>query len=164
MNDDSEIISDELYESAIERYNREFERSHHLDTKTGTQIGFSGLILSILGFVLFAGSFPEISGLGLGIFVLAFCILLLSMVFGIAALTKFKKTIPVFNPEGFYKNHKSENEKEQKKQIFLVFLDLIHYIEKANERDAKLLYCGNVAILIGLATTLISFIIILKII
>jgi len=157
-------MTDFSYESTIKRYEQEVSRSQHLDQKASNQIGFAGVIMAILSFVFGSSGFVTMlsseysrwlfAGMGL---------LLLSISIGIAALTRLKKTLPVFNPEKFYDKYDKKDEPEQRRQLLLAYFDIIYDIENGNNLKAKLLYAGNVATLIGLSVSFISFLLILKV-
>jgi len=51
---------DTLFDITVKRYEQEVGRKHHLDNKAGTQIGFSGVIIAILGFIFGSLKFEEI--------------------------------------------------------------------------------------------------------
>ena len=161
-NNKNKKISEKLFDVTVDRYNKEFERCQHLDNKAGTAIGFSGVIVSIIGIVFYSVDIVDIDDEELTILIFGIAILLLSIVFGITVLTKFKKTIPVFNPEGFYKDVTMGDKEKDLEEIFFIYLDNIYDLAKANELDAKLLYYGNITTLVGLTISFISFILIIK--
>lgn len=148
----------------MNRYDREFSRSQHLDEKASYQMGFSGIIISILAFVFGSNGIKEIIKdqnfhwllIGIGI-------LLISISMGIAALTRLKKTLPVFQPENFYDKYDSKQQEEQRKQLLLAYFDLIDDFKNQNNYKAKLLYAGNILSLIGLSVSFISFLLVLHV-
>ena len=155
---------DTLFDTTVKRYDQELSRTHHLDNKAGTQIGFSGIIIAILSFVFGSLEFEQISNNEhLWIFALGIGVLLISVAIGIAALTRFKKTLPVFLPEKFYDKFGKLDEAKQKEQILLGFFDLIYDFDIVNNRKAKILYAGNIATIIGLLISFISFLMIYKV-
>ena len=158
------MTDDITYDLTIKRYDEEFSRSQHLDSKAGTQIGFSGIIISILSFAIASLEYdqiitnPYLPLLGWGL-----AIILISIGFGITALTKFKKTLPIFKPEKFYDKYDETPDAEKRKQALLAYFDLIYDFEDVNNRKAKILYAGNLATILGLLISFISFLFIFKI-
>jgi len=157
------LTDDIAYDLTIKRYDQEFSRYQHLDGKAGTQIGFSGVIIAILSFVIgsmdyeqiIQNEYTELFGWGIGI-------LLISVSIGIGVLTKFGKTLPVFMPEKFFDKYDKLDDKRE--QALYAYFDLIADIEEANNRKAKLLYAGNVFTLLGLGISFISFLLVFGII
>ena len=163
-NNHEDPFSETIWEITKDRYDKEFERWQHIDGKAGTQIGFSGIIISIVAIAFSNYGIEQIKQIEiLQLFVIGIGFLLLSIAIGIAALTKFKKTIPIISPEKLYDKYGKSPEEEQKKQLMLAYFDLIYEFETTNGRDAKLLYAGNVATLVGLVISFISLVFIFKV-
>ena len=151
------------YDLTIKRYEQEFSRYQHLEGKAGTQIGFSGVIIAIFSFVFGSMEFDQIlKNEYTGLFGWGLGILLISVGIGIAALTKFGKTLPVFMPEKFFDKYDTKNDKRE--QALYAYFDIIADFEEANNRKAKLLYAGNIATLLGLLVSFISFLLVFRII
>lgn len=151
---------DTLFDMTIKRYEQEVARKHHLDNKAGTQIGFSGVIIAILGFIFGALEFQEIvTNQYLWILELGIGILLLSIGIGILAIIT-KKNVPVFLPEKFYDKFNDSNEAEQRKQILLGYFDLIYDFEKVNNSEAKILFVSSILMIVGLVISFISFLLV----
>lgn len=162
-NNDSPSGTDITYDLTMKRYEQEFSRNQHLDSKAGTQIGFSGIIIAILSFVIGSMDYDQILqneytrlfGWGLGI-------LLFSVGIGIVVLSPFKKNLSVFMPEKFFDKYDEANDK--RKQALYAYFDMIADIEDVNNRKARLLYVGNISTLIGLGVSFISFLLVFGII
>src|SRR2546428_5516721 len=129
---------DHLYETTMNRYEQEFSRTQHLDQKASNLIGFTGIIIAILSFAFGSNGIREINASPYFVWlIIGIGVLLFSIIMGITALTRFKKTLPVFIPEKFYDKYKDKTENEQREQILLGFFDLIYDFEKVNNRKAK---------------------------
>ena len=59
-NNKNKKISEKLFDVTVDRYNKEFERCQHLDNKAGTAIGFSGVIVSIIGIIFYSTNIADI--------------------------------------------------------------------------------------------------------
>ena len=155
---------DALFDVTVKRYEQEVGRKHHLDTKAGTQIGLSGVIIAIFGFVFGSLEFDDlvtnqhlwILGLGMGI-------ILLSIGSGIFAVIS-KKNVPVFLPEKFYEKYKDAEEMEQRKQILFGYFDMIYDFEQVNNSQAKILFLTSILLIIGLVISFIALLLVFKVI
>lgn len=157
------MTEDIAYDLTIKRYEQEFSRYQHLDGKAGTQIGFSGIIIAILSFVIGSMEYEQIlQNEYTGLFGWGLAILLISVGIGIGALTKFEKTLPVFMPEKFFDKYDKSDDKRE--QALYAYFDMIADIEDANNRKAKLLYAGNIFTLLGLGISFISFLLVFGIV
>ncbi len=156
------MSDDVVFDLTLKRYDQEFSRYVHLDSKAISQIGFSGIIISILSFILSTLEFDKITAnpylplIGLGL-------LLGSVFFGILALTKSKKTLPRFEVEKFHKKFKG-TEDEKRNRILVSYFELIKDFDADNNRKAVLIYIGNIATLSGLIVSFITFLLIFNVI
>lgn len=155
---------DSLFDLTIKRYDLEVERRHHLDNKAISQIGFSGVIIAILGFVFGSLEFQEIITNGyLWTLALGMGFLLISIGFGMIGIIA-KKNLAVFLPEKFFDKFKTLEEAEQREKILLAYFDMIADLELVNNSKAWLLNISSIVMITGLVISFISFLLIFKLI
>ncbi len=155
---------DTLFDITVKRYEQEVGRKHHLDNKAGTQIGFSGVIIAILGFIFGSLKFEEIvTNEHLWLLAAGMAVMLISIGFGILAIITKKKT-PVFLPEPFYDKFNDEDEKKQREEILFGYFDNIYDFEQVNNSEAKILFVSSIIMVTGLVISFISFLTVFKLV
>lgn len=152
-------MSDLDYDNAVRNYDQEVQRSRHLDNKSNTQIGFTGIILALIGTVYFdlgmgvkqIGNMWFI-GTGIGL-------LLISMGITIIVITPFYKSMPVLNVGKFHDKYKNFNETTKKEFLTEIYIRLANNLVSFNNKKAMILFFSAALSLIGLTTTFLAFII-----
>lgn len=154
-----------IFDMTIKRYDQEFSRYQHIDQKAGTQIGFAGIIMAVLGFIFGSNEFVNATqDVGYYFLVSGMALLLIAIGIAIMALIHYKKALPVFLPEKFYDKYKDESEIKQKEEVLLAYFDFIYSLEVRNNFKAKLLHYGNIVTLGGLTLSFISFLYLIKLV
>ena len=109
----------------IKRYDQEFSRYQHIDQKAGTQIGFAGIIMAVLGFIFGSNEFVNATqDVGYYFLVSGMALLLIAIGIAIMALIHYKKALPVFYLKNFMINIKMNLKSNKRKRSYLLILIL----------------------------------------
>ena len=159
-------MANPIFSEAIRRYEQESDYSKHLDQKASNQIGFVGVIIALIGFILGSGAIELIQKqIDINFLIAGIVLLMISFGAGVFVLMPFyRKGRAILDIRGIQKDYGNENAKEQESILLKTYLIMIKQTLSHNNQKAVILYLGNALLLAGLIVSFIGFLPILQVV